>query len=60
MTLYYISSNKIPTYIALSTDIVDNKIDGATEIGKTIYLLDTGAWKIILDDLTLMDYLLPS
>lgn len=60
MALYFISLDRIPSYIALSTDIVDNKIDGATAIGKTIYLIDTGEWKIIKEDLTLSDYLLPS
>ncbi len=30
------------SYIAESTDIVDNKISGASSPGKIVYILDTG------------------
>lgn len=50
-----ITSN--PNWIALSTDIgTDNKISGASNIGETIYLTDTGATKIIKSDGTLGSY----
>ena len=59
MALTLISSEKTPTYLAVSSDIADNKIAGANIVGATIYLTDTGAWKIIKADLTLADYKLP-
>lgn len=54
--LEIISLDSVPSYIALSTDIVDNKIDGASEIGKLVFLSDTKSWRIILSDLTLSQY----
>ena len=59
MTLTFIGENNSPNYLALSSDIADNKIEGASQIGGTILLTDTGAWKIIKQDLTLLDYTLP-
>ena len=43
-------------YIALSSDIADNKITGASVVGARVYLVDTGAFKIVKSDLTLGDY----
>ena len=60
MTLHFIGLGKEPAYLAVSSDIVDNKIAGATVIGQKVLLTDTGAWKIIIEDLTLIDYVLPS
>lgn len=61
MTLYLVNNMDYdPTYIAVSGDIVDNKISGAAIIGATIYLTDTQAWKIVLPDLTLDDYVFPT
>src|SRR5689334_23171079 len=56
MTLTSLGRNNVPAYMALSTDIVDNKIAGAAAIGKTVYLTDTQEWKLILGDLTLGEY----
>lgn len=60
MALTLISSEKTPTYLALSSDIADNKISGANIVGATVYLTDTGAWKIIKPDLTLAAYYAPT
>lgn len=56
MTLKLIAPNATPAYLALSTDISASKIDGATNIGKTVYLTDTEQWKIINTDLTLSPF----
>lgn len=60
MALKFISIGNFPTYLAVSGDIADNKIDGATIEGGTVYLTDTGAWKIITEDAVLVDFMLPS
>ena len=61
MTLNLISPNAFPTYIALSTDIINNKLPGAGIIGGTVYLEDTLTWKIISGNmLTLVDFKLPA
>ena len=61
MALKFISINSVPTYFAVSGDISNGKIAGATMIGKTVYLTDTGAWKIITaDDGTVVDYKSPA
>lgn len=52
-------SNNLPNYIALSTDVVDNKIPGAAMIGKIVFISDTNEWKIITADRTLADYVFP-
>jgi len=60
MTLTLISENAIPAYIALTTDIgVDDRIVGANNIGKLIYMLDSAETYIINADLTLSEYALP-
>ncbi len=59
MTLKFIRKDTAPTYIALSSDIVTNQIAGASIIGGTVFLTDTGDWKVISDDLTLENYTLP-
>ncbi len=43
------------SYIAESTDIVDNKISGASSPGKIVYILDTGKKYIIEPDQTLTE-----
>jgi hypothetical protein len=59
MALVHIGAMNVPNYTALSSDIIGNKISGASVVGDTIFLTDTASWKIILDDLTLGDYVLP-
>jgi hypothetical protein len=49
-----------PYYIAISSDIVDDKISGASYKGAKVYLTDTKIWKIVKSDLTLGDYTEPS
>ncbi len=57
MTLKYISSTNFPNYIAESSDILDNAtIAGASRIGATILLTDTGDYKIILPNLKLVPF----
>lgn len=56
MTVVTRSDAPIPKYTALSTDIADNKLSGATSHGDVIYLTDTKTWKIIHEDGTLSDY----
>jgi hypothetical protein len=58
MTLVYIRKDSSPNYVALSTDIQSSKITGANIIGATVFLTDTGQWKIISSDLTLHDYVI--
>jgi hypothetical protein len=59
MTLIFIAENSSPNYIALSSDISGGQITGASMVGGTVLLTDTGAWKIIGADLSLIDYVLP-
>lgn len=59
MALSFRGPLNVPNYTALSTDIADNKISGASLSGATVFLTDTAVWKIILPDLTLADYVLP-
>ena len=59
MALQFISSESIPTYVALSTDIVSSQIAGAVLVGKTIFTTDDGKWYIIRKNLDLADYVLP-
>lgn len=62
MALTFIGENNSPNYIALSSDIVDDKIEGASMIGGTVLLTDVvgaGSWKILDYDLSLKDYGLP-
>jgi hypothetical protein len=49
-----------PTYYALSTDIVDNKISGASIAGARVYITDTNVWYFIKSDLTLQILSLPN
>lgn len=41
------------SYQALSTDIVDNKISGASYVGASVYITDTQQWFRVNTDLTL-------
>jgi len=56
MALTSLGKHNTPSYLALSSDISAGKIARAANIGGTVYLTDTGVWKIIKDDLTLGDY----
>jgi hypothetical protein len=61
MAVTFISIDSFPTYLALSSDIAAGKIAEATLIGKTVYLTDTGAWKIVTaGDGTVVDYKSPA
>jgi hypothetical protein len=60
MALVYVGPLNTPNYTALATDIGTNKITGAVRPGNTIFLTDTAAWKIVMDDLTLADYAIPA
>ena len=61
MTLQFITNESgVINYLALSTDIVANKITGAVLVGRLIYLTDTNATKVIKADLSLADYSPPS
>jgi hypothetical protein len=61
MALQFISLDSFPTYTALSTDIVSNKIAGASLIGKTVFTTDDNAWYIITgSSLELATFKLPA
>jgi len=60
MALTIVGIKYTPTYLALSSDIADNKITGASIIGATVFLTDTSVWKIVSVDLTLKDYSPPA
>lgn len=47
MTLRFIGINCSPNYLAESTDIISESIEGASNIGLTVFLTDTYEWKII-------------
>jgi hypothetical protein len=55
MTAYAVNPNTY-TYRALSTDIVEGKIDGVFIKGTLVYLEDLKKWMIVNEDLTLSDY----
>jgi len=59
MALQFNGENKVPTYMALSTDIVDSAIDGASLVGATVFTSDNKQWYVIEKDLTLSEYALP-
>ena len=59
MTLVFIGESAVPSYTAVADDVVDNAIDGASLVGKLVYITDTQDWKIIQKDLTLAAYHLP-
>lgn len=57
MALKFISKTSFPNYICESIDIDENgRVSGASIIGLTVYVGDLGIWKIIDDDLVLIDY----
>ncbi len=60
MSLQFIGSDCVPSYIALSTDIIDFKISGAVLVGKQVYTSDDSNWYIIERDLTLSPYAIPA
>lgn len=53
MGLVVISENSKKSYQALSTDIVDGKIDRASWIGADVYIVDTQQWYRVGEDLIL-------
>lgn len=60
MALTLINIDSFPAYIAESTDIDAGKVSGIILVGKTVYLTDTGAWKIITaGDGTVVDFNFP-
>lgn len=59
MALVFIGEEAVPSYVCLSTDIVDLKITGAVLVGKLVFATDSGIWYIIKKDLTLSQYVLP-
>lgn len=62
MALKYIGQNSYPAFLALSTDIDTSAstVTGASLIGKTVYMTDTGNWYIIGDDLVLNNFYFPT
>jgi len=59
MALTFVGAINVPTYTALSSDIVLNKIDGASRIGGTVFTTDDFKWYIIDSNLELSDYAFP-
>lgn len=59
MSLAFIRYDSTPTYVALSSDIVDSKIEGASIVGGTVLTTDDGNWYLIEGDLNLSPYSLP-
>jgi hypothetical protein len=58
MTVKYIGPMNVPNYICAAADIAGGTLaDG--QPGRTIFVWDTGAWRIIKDDLSLGVYALP-
>lgn len=60
MALQFIGIDSVPNYTAVSTDIVDNAIDGATSVGKLVFTTDDAAWYIIGSDGLLATYAIPA
>ena len=59
MALTFLGLKSDPMYLAISSDIVNSKISGASVVGGHIYLTDLKSWKIINLDLTVSDYVYP-
>lgn len=60
MALQLISIDSVPAYLALSSDMSNGVITGATLIGKTVVLTDTGDWRLIINGSgSTIDYKLP-
>ena len=53
MGLVVISENNKKSYQALSSDIVDGKINGASWIGADVYIIDQQLWYRVGEDLIL-------
>ena len=58
MAITYTGRLNIPNVVALSSDVSAGIILGA-QPGMVIYYSDTKAWKIVKNDLSLADYVLP-
>lgn len=56
MTLIFISLDREPNYTALSTDIINGRIVGASIKGATVFLTNTQVWKIVDENLDIIDY----
>jgi hypothetical protein len=56
MALTFIGNESVPTYLALSTDIVGSTISGIGIVGGFVLTYDDGKWYIIEPDLTLSPY----
>jgi hypothetical protein len=52
MTLTFVPGNA-GSYQCMSTDLVNGKVPGASYIGADLFMIDTGLWYRIADDLTL-------
>ena len=59
MGVTFVGKMNVPNYTALSTDVSAGKLPGASIVGATVFFTDTAEWKIVEDDLTLSDYILP-
>jgi hypothetical protein len=57
MSLTFTGLKTFPTYLALSSDILDNAtIPNASLVGRVVLLTDTGAYKLILPNLKLIPF----
>jgi hypothetical protein len=59
MTIAIRGNLNVPNIVCLSSDVVGGEIAGA-QPGMVIYYTDTKVWKIVKNDLTLADYVLPA
>jgi hypothetical protein len=57
MTLIKLPVGSDPAYVAVASDVIENKVAGASKPGEKLYLSDTGKTFIIKDDLTLSEYM---
>ena len=61
MALQFITNESgFINYLALSTDIASSKIPGAVLVGRLVFLTDSGVTKVILPNLELADYAMPT
>lgn len=59
MTLKFLSIERMPNFIAESSDISEGKIAGCSIVGATVFMSDTYEWYIVKNDLSLENYGLP-
>jgi hypothetical protein len=61
MALQFITNESgFINYLALSTDIASSKIPGAVLVGRLVFLTDSGVTKVILPNLELADFAMPT